>query len=499
MSRITRLLEIIASPWHSPPWQASFYAEARGHSLRTRIGRLLEPTPPKEHVMRMLTLFTVVTALLAAGAVRVQLVAVAQEPTNETAPDSTAAETTPEKPTTPAGPPTKVERELLTYDGKRFEDYEAILASELAPDRRAEAIKALTAFAPSGFAEEVAKIILAEMRSFDERRYNDQRTLLLRDTCRIGLREINPEVARPLLIAALRDDNYGVRRLGLQCIREKDTSDELYEVLTNIIVDESQASTVRAAALHALNIIDPRYLRSQAIVLKAVTAENASSTLRRAAADSIAIEKTDTPEFLQEYSRNFATPLLVNYFQRSSGATASAAAMKLLRLCPEASFEALLNLAVLDEQSVGSPDRTVSSENSAFVFEALLGDPVWFMDQVANRYDQTDDEAKLQYLKFVSNLIRRQVNFRSNETLAKLPNGGIDRAITFLGEASQSENRQISEEALYLLSAIGRNRSAMRSGIYELAREELRRRGVTTNEEWEVKYRLMARERDDDF
>lgn len=67
--------------WHSPPWQAAFYVEARGHSLRTRIGRLLEPVPRSEQRLRRWTLLGVVLAMLLAASVRVQPTALAEEET----------------------------------------------------------------------------------------------------------------------------------------------------------------------------------------------------------------------------------------------------------------------------------------------------------------------------------------------------------------------------------------------------------------------------------
>jgi hypothetical protein len=60
-----------------------------------------------------------------------------------------------------------IAKEDLRYDGKTFDEWKVLLQTELKPERRAEAIRALGAFAPKGYTKEAAVAILEAMREID--------------------------------------------------------------------------------------------------------------------------------------------------------------------------------------------------------------------------------------------------------------------------------------------------------------------------------------------
>jgi hypothetical protein len=72
-------------------------------------------------------------------------------------------------PTAGAEPPAEqpIKKERLRYDGKSFEQWRDELQTELKPSRRAEALKALEAFANKGYAAEAAAAALDAMGDYD--------------------------------------------------------------------------------------------------------------------------------------------------------------------------------------------------------------------------------------------------------------------------------------------------------------------------------------------
>jgi HEAT repeat protein len=67
-----------------------------------------------------------------------------------------------------------VAKEDLRYDGKSFEEWRTNLQTELKPERRAEAIKALGKFGVNGYAREAAVAILQTMRAYDPDHLEDE-------------------------------------------------------------------------------------------------------------------------------------------------------------------------------------------------------------------------------------------------------------------------------------------------------------------------------------
>jgi hypothetical protein len=58
-------------------------------------------------------------------------------------------------------------RTALRYDGRSFQQWKAELTTELMPERRAEAIRAFTAFAAHGYGKEATQAIVEVMRLYD--------------------------------------------------------------------------------------------------------------------------------------------------------------------------------------------------------------------------------------------------------------------------------------------------------------------------------------------
>jgi len=66
-----------------------------------------------------------------------------------------------------AAPLAKEKKESLTYGGKSFAEWRAVLTSDLKPEVRTEAIKALSAFGTNGYGKEAAEAIIEAMRGYD--------------------------------------------------------------------------------------------------------------------------------------------------------------------------------------------------------------------------------------------------------------------------------------------------------------------------------------------
>jgi hypothetical protein len=58
-------------------------------------------------------------------------------------------------------------KELLRYGGKNFDEWRTVLATDLKPEVRAEAIKALSAFGANGYGREATLAIVEAMRGYE--------------------------------------------------------------------------------------------------------------------------------------------------------------------------------------------------------------------------------------------------------------------------------------------------------------------------------------------
>lgn len=415
--------------------------------------------------MRKLTLFTVVAAVLVAGWVRVQLVAVAQEQPGGTS--AAAAPTSEKAETPPAGPPTKVARELLTYDGKRFEDFEAILASELAPDRRAEAIKALTAFAPAGYAEEVAAIIFTEVESFDQLRYEGSQNELLRTTCMMGFVRVDPKFVTPLLVKAIREGSYGGRRIAISAVRKRNQSPELTEALLAVLADGAQDSETRLAALPALRLLEPPMDALYGRIRDIVLGDAGSPELREEAMQTFRFDPEAADDWKQRYAREFAVPIQIARIDRDGLRDGDFFAFQ---FAPELAFPRVA-------EWLAKPESPLDT----FAIESILRPKEAAIAYFAPRLEEADDSAKLRTLEVLQMLTLSDID----RTIAKDAPvvAAWEGALPAIVAAADSPNQAVAQAANNLLKTFAWGHEFRLTPLQAASDAELTKRGVENTPE----------------
>jgi hypothetical protein len=118
-----------------------------------------------------------------------------------------------------------VSKEDLRYDGKTFGYWQTYWRTELKPELRVEAIRALAAFGTNGYAEEAAVIVLEVMEAYDLveafYKYNNYDTNLLGPDHRVvvealqALKKIGAPVVPRLLVSNLADPKIGAVAMEL--------------------------------------------------------------------------------------------------------------------------------------------------------------------------------------------------------------------------------------------------------------------------------------------
>src|SRR5262245_2736749 len=130
-----------------------------------------------------------------------------------------ASDATPEKPK----PEASIKREELRYDSKSFDEWRRILLTELKPERRVEALKAVRAFAGKGYGTEAAEAAIAVMADYVASEFPifDERG----DNVANAASEVIAKVgaaAHPALLRALKGGNKNQRLFALGELRERD-------------------------------------------------------------------------------------------------------------------------------------------------------------------------------------------------------------------------------------------------------------------------------------
>jgi HEAT repeat protein len=152
----------------------------------------------------------------------------------------------------PAALPAKEE---LRYDGKSFDQWRTRLLTDLKPQKRVEAITALTAFGLNHYGEEATKAILLMLTSYtDDARsitdHYDPVEFAARDACRLM-----GAAAVPALRDELKGANKNVRKFccgALECM-QKDAAAAVPDL---IAAAKDGDAEVRKAAVEALGVID---------------------------------------------------------------------------------------------------------------------------------------------------------------------------------------------------------------------------------------------------
>jgi HEAT repeat protein len=157
-----------------------------------------------------------------------------------------------------SSPTAPVDRERLLYDGKSFDEWKDELATELKPERRAEAIKAFAAFGANGWGEEAAAVVLDAVRERDEQlatfRFTPGGRRLIRSAAIDVFKMIDPSVGVPALVRELEQGSPSDRYFALDALRSIPTlAEPALPVLLELVRNDEEAgiryrafSTIRA-------------------------------------------------------------------------------------------------------------------------------------------------------------------------------------------------------------------------------------------------------------
>jgi HEAT repeat protein len=150
-----------------------------------------------------------------------------------------------------AEPARPLAKEALRYGDKSFEEWRIALMTDLKPEVRIEAIRALSAFGANGYGAEAARVIVQALRAYGDGDEDDWKVV---EAGKKGLRKIGPD-AVPLLVEELKKGAARGRRFALGGLAEVGT--EAAEALPAVVeAVKDRDATVRAAALSALDLID---------------------------------------------------------------------------------------------------------------------------------------------------------------------------------------------------------------------------------------------------
>jgi RNA polymerase sigma factor (sigma-70 family) len=253
-----------------------------------------------------------------AGLLAFRAAAVAQEQTQKDAGDED---------TKPADPARRPPREALRYGGKSFDDWRTILWTDLKPEVRADAIKALCAFGPNGYGREAAVAVVATMRGYDIDRLDgdDQKVA---NAAREGLAYKIGAEAAPVLAEELRKGKRNGRLFALaameeigteasaalpqvlQAIKEKDPAIRHHAILAARALDReglsvptlidalaSEDSNDRYAVIQDLARLGAKS-KAAAPQLMAIAAKDANPTIRTLALGALVEIKADPKTIL---------------------------------------------------------------------------------------------------------------------------------------------------------------------------------------------------------
>jgi HEAT repeat protein len=190
-----------------------------------------------------------------------------------------------------AEPAAQPRKEVLRYGGKSFDDWHNVLTTELKPELRAEAIKALSAFGVNGYAKEATTAILTLMHDYDASRLDEEDNNVVK-AAEFGLYKIGSKTV-PQLLEELKQDNTNGRRFALAAL-QMIGPDSKTAVLAVAGLLKDDEPNVRSQALQVLwtidrnrysaaalgeALIDDERLRGQAIGLLAEFGEKAKPAL----------------------------------------------------------------------------------------------------------------------------------------------------------------------------------------------------------------------------
>lgn len=213
-------------------------------TVQIRIHHLLEDTmdrswKPLSRAGAVALGLAVVGLALGLGSFRVRAV---DPPPQPDAPPQAAEEPPPDKPAEPkggAGPenpkPPSVPRERLTYGGKTFQDWRDVMQTELKPESRIEAIKALGAFGQHGYGPEPAAAIVDLMRGYDVTTQDQQDLPVIAAACQV-LGKIGAS-SLPILLKEMKSEDLNSRRFAFHAVKFIDDFRQIRPALAAGITD----------------------------------------------------------------------------------------------------------------------------------------------------------------------------------------------------------------------------------------------------------------------
>lgn len=141
-----------------------------------------------------------------------------------------------------------VEKAALRYDGKDLDWWKNQLRTELKPELRVEAIRAMSAFGANGYGDEAARAIIEVIKQYDTRS-PDKDERIVTSAAERAFRKIGP-AAVPVLVKAMSDPDSGIRRYSAGILRRLRPGKAVVPTLVKAAKDEDPG--VRQSAVLAV-------------------------------------------------------------------------------------------------------------------------------------------------------------------------------------------------------------------------------------------------------
>jgi HEAT repeat protein len=179
-----------------------------------------------------------------------------------------------------------VDRERLLYDGKSFVEWKNELATELKPERRAEAIKAFAAFGANGWGKEAAAVVIDAVRKPDGEpasfRFTSAGRRLIRAAAINAFKMIDPSVGVPALVRELEQGSPSDRYFALDALQSIPMlSEPAVPVLLDLVRNDEEAG-IRYRAFSAIRAIgwqSQEFLSALRTIIRDQEAENITSAI----------------------------------------------------------------------------------------------------------------------------------------------------------------------------------------------------------------------------
>jgi beta-lactamase regulating signal transducer with metallopeptidase domain len=179
----------------------------------------------------------------------------------------------------PVDPTAKIDlsdSQLVTYDGKTFEEWRRMWRSELKTEKRTECIKALAAFARVGMGPDAAESVLEVAGEYNFGDSNSGPVLELKNAIKEVLVSgdgIPAEYWLPLLVERLKQDPEQWGSMASWVLRDvRSKNPEVLKLLISIVADQNIKSSLRRGALeNIVNQLDTGNKEAEKVVRDALT------------------------------------------------------------------------------------------------------------------------------------------------------------------------------------------------------------------------------------